>query len=530
MREDDIDGKAEFPAGTIFHYLIFIILPDDETNDTLFCLSLPPDNNTFQISVSMAATAQIETDVLPPPAPKSPSTIKTVEVSNVSLNVTEKDIWEFFSFSGNIHYIEMKSESETTKHAFVTFKESQGANTAALLTGATIGDKPVSVSHVEKYQLPAGAPPLTPRESQGSDRTREVAQKAEEVVSTMLAKGYVLGKDALQKAKSFDEKHQLTSNASATVASIDRKMGLTQKLSMGTTVVNEKVKEVDERYQVSETTKSAIAVAEKKANNAGSALMRNKYVSSGAVWIAGAFAAIIKAAEGVGSKTKAKVNKAEEKKERSKTIENEEKEGSKTKGNVNKSEEGKEGSKTKEIVNKSKEEKEGSKTKESADKSEAKEGSKTKESADKSDAKEGSKTIESTNKSEAKEVSKTKESADKSEAKEGSKTNESADKSEAKDGSKTKESADKSEAKEGSKTKEGADKSEAKEGSKTKEGADKSEAKEGSKTKEGADKSEENEKGSKTTEKIQKAEESSKKDSPAVPVEPSNNNNNLPKP
>ncbi|KAF5769956.1 hypothetical protein HanRHA438_Chr14g0664911 [Helianthus annuus] len=97
----------------------------------------------------------------------------------------------------------------------------------------------------------------------------EVAQQAEEVVSTMLAKGSVLGKDALQKAKSFDEKHQLTSNASATAVSIDQKMGLTQKLSTGTTVVYEKMKEVDERYQVSEATKSVVAKAEQKASDAG---------------------------------------------------------------------------------------------------------------------------------------------------------------------------------------------------------------------------------------------------------------------
>ncbi|KAK9057106.1 hypothetical protein SSX86_024473 [Deinandra increscens subsp. villosa] len=332
----------------------------------------------------MAATEpKTETDVPPAGTPKSPANvteIKTVKVSNVSMAVTERDIWEFFSFSGNIHHIEMKSESETTKHAFVTFKETQGANTAVLLTGATIGNLPVSVSHVENYQLPAGAPPLTPRGAQGSNP--DALQKAEEVVSTMLAKGFVLGKDAVQTAKSFDEKHQLSSNASATVASIDRKIGLTHKLSMGTAVMNEKMKEVNERYQVSETTKSAIAAAEQKANTAGYALMSNKYVSGGAVWVAGAFAAVAKAAEGVGSKTLEKVSKAEEEKEKSKAKENvyepEENEGSKTRETVDKYEV-KEGPKT-ENVDKSDEEKEGSKTTEKAHKGEVEEeGSKTKE-------------------------------------------------------------------------------------------------------------------------------------------------------
>ncbi|KAJ0704324.1 hypothetical protein HanPI659440_Chr14g0561411 [Helianthus annuus] len=102
-----------------------------------------------------------------------------------------------------------------------------------------------------------------------TDGKYEVAQQAEEVVSTMLAKGSVLGKDALQKAKSFDKKPQLTSNASATAVSIDQKMGLTQKLSTGTAAVYEKMKEVDERYQVSKATKSVVAKAEQKASDAG---------------------------------------------------------------------------------------------------------------------------------------------------------------------------------------------------------------------------------------------------------------------
>ncbi|XP_071735755.1 binding partner of ACD11 1-like [Rutidosis leptorrhynchoides] len=310
-----------------------------------------------------------ETDVPPTDVPEVKQ-IKTVEVSSITTNVTEKDIWEFFSFSGNIHYIEIKSESETTKLAFVTFKETQGANTAVLLTGATIGELPVSVRHVENYQLPPEAPPLTQIGSPSAESVGEVAQKAEEVVSTMLAKGFVLGKDALQKAKSFDEKHKLTTNTSATVASIDRKMGLTQKFNMGTAAVNEKMKEVDERYQVTEATKSAISKAEKKANTAGSALMSNPYVNSGAVWVSGAFAAFVKAVDSVGSKTKKKVKKAEEEKEGSKTKEDEPKTNKEVQEVVEKND----GSKTELKIEA--EEKDGSKTKAKAE--EEIDGSKTK--------------------------------------------------------------------------------------------------------------------------------------------------------
>lgn len=122
----------------------------------------------------------------------------------------------------------------------------------------------------------------------------------------MLAKGFVLGKDVLGKAKAFDEKHQLTSTATARVASLDKKMGLSEKVSIGTTAVNEKVKEMDQKFHVSEKTKSALAAAEQKVSTAGSAILKNRYVFQGAAWVTGAFSKVAKAAGEVGSKAKEK--------------------------------------------------------------------------------------------------------------------------------------------------------------------------------------------------------------------------------
>ena len=147
----------------------------------------------------------------------------------------------------------------------------------------------------------------------GSDST---LRKAEDVVSGMLAKGFVLGKDAVNKAKSFDEKHQLTSTATAKVASFDKKIGLTEKISVGTSVVNEKVREVDQKFQVSEKAKLAFAAAEQTVSSAGSAVMKNRYVLTGATWVTGAFSKVAKAAGEVGQKTKEKVGMAEDEQRR----------------------------------------------------------------------------------------------------------------------------------------------------------------------------------------------------------------------
>jgi len=136
------------------------------------------------------------------------------------------------------------------------------------------------------------------------------------VVSSMLAKGFILGKDAVNKAKTFDEKHRLSSTATAKVASIDQKIGFSEKISVGASVVGDKVREVDQKFQVSEKTKSAFAVAEQKVSSAGSAIMKNRYILTGTSWVTGAFGKVAKAAEEVGQKTKEKVVMVEEEQKR----------------------------------------------------------------------------------------------------------------------------------------------------------------------------------------------------------------------
>lgn len=240
--------------------------------------------------------------------------VRTVKISNVSLGASEQDIREFFSFSGDIEYVEMQSTNERSQIAYVTFKESQGAETALLLSGATIVDLSVTIAPAVDYQLPpmASAPPAE-HKAVGAE---SAVQKAEDVVSSMLAKGLVLSKDALHKAKAFDEKHQFTSTASSKVASLDKKIGLSEKISIGTSVVNDKFREMDQKFQVSEKTKSAFTAAEQKVSSAGSALLKNRFVSTGASWVTGAFSKVTKTAGEVGSKTKEKVAVAEEEQKR----------------------------------------------------------------------------------------------------------------------------------------------------------------------------------------------------------------------
>ncbi|VVB14811.1 unnamed protein product [Arabis nemorensis] len=233
--------------------------------------------------------------------------MRSVKVSNLSSGATEHDIKEFFSFSGEVESIDIQGNEHS---AYVTFKDPQGAETAVLLSGASIADQSVIIEMAPNY-----SPPAAPHaETQSGGAAEGVVQKAEDVVSSMLAKGFILGKDAVGKAKAFDEKHGFTSTASAGVAtatagvaSLDQKIGLSQKITAGTSLVNEKIKEVDQSFQVTERTKSAFAAAEQTVSSAGTAVMKNRYVLTGVTWAAGAFNRVAKAAGEVGQKTKEKV-------------------------------------------------------------------------------------------------------------------------------------------------------------------------------------------------------------------------------
>ncbi|KAM1212211.1 hypothetical protein ACFX2G_003862 [Malus domestica] len=63
--------------------------------------------------------------------------VTTIKVNNLSLGASERDIKEFFSFSGDIVYVETMrscSDTERSQIAYVTFKDVQGAEIAVLIS------------------------------------------------------------------------------------------------------------------------------------------------------------------------------------------------------------------------------------------------------------------------------------------------------------------------------------------------------------------------------------------------------------
>ncbi|XP_071927022.1 binding partner of ACD11 1-like isoform X2 [Coffea arabica] len=233
----------------------------------------------------------------------------TAEVTGLSPNATEKDVHDFFAFCGAIEHVEIVRAGEYACTAYVTFKNPHALETAVLLSGATILDQRVCITRWGRYDdeydvwtrstWTDGAESCpTSNRHQFVSSAGEAITLAQDVVKTMLAKGYVLGKDALSKAKAFDESHQVSATAAAKVSEFSERIGLTDKICAGV----EAVKSVDQRYHVSDTTKSAVSATGRTAAAAANAVVNSSYFSKGAFWLSGALSRAAQAAADLGGR------------------------------------------------------------------------------------------------------------------------------------------------------------------------------------------------------------------------------------
>ncbi|PRQ54458.1 hypothetical protein RchiOBHm_Chr1g0313801 [Rosa chinensis] len=149
-----------------------------------------------------------------------------------------------------------------SKIAFVMFKDAKALEIALLLSQL-----------VESAVCAASAESVSPNveDKDGSPNNGRVyVNRAQDVMSSMFAKGSAIGQEAVNKAKAFDEKHRLRESASEKVTSFDKRVGLTEKLIVGLSVVNEKVK--------SDKTMATIFAAERKLNDIGSTVKTSSLV------------------------------------------------------------------------------------------------------------------------------------------------------------------------------------------------------------------------------------------------------------
>ncbi|KAL6844495.1 hypothetical protein ACP4OV_026168 [Aristida adscensionis] len=233
----------------------------------------------------------------------------TVQVSNLSSRVSESDLYEFFSFSGPIEHVELIRSGEYGSTAYVTFREPYALETAVLLSGATIVDQPVCITHWGQpeetfnfwdrptWQVEEEVEYRNYEACQFKATPQEALTMAQDVVKTMLARGYVLSKDALAKARAFDESRGVTAAATAKVAELSKRIGLTDKVSAGVGAI----RSVDETYHVSETTKTVATATGRTAVKVVNGIVTSSYFSAGAMILSDALHKAAKAAENLAA-------------------------------------------------------------------------------------------------------------------------------------------------------------------------------------------------------------------------------------
>ncbi|CAE5965788.1 unnamed protein product [Arabidopsis arenosa] len=232
------------------------------------------------------------------------------QVTNLSPQATEKDVHRFFSHCGIVELVEITGYEGDALTAYVTFRDAYALDMAVLLSGATIVDQTVWISVYGVYLHESNN--LRQEEDYTVTATRsdafasspgEAVTVAQQVVKTMLAKGYVLSKDAISKAKALDESQRFSSLVATKLAEISHYLGLTQNIQSSMEVV----RSADEKYHFSDFTKSAVLVTGtaavaaatitgKVAAAAATSVVNSRYFANGALWFSDALGRAAKAA------------------------------------------------------------------------------------------------------------------------------------------------------------------------------------------------------------------------------------------
>eukprot|EP01130_Rhizamoeba_saxonica_P001491 TRINITY_DN11349_c0_g1_i1.p1 TRINITY_DN11349_c0_g1~~TRINITY_DN11349_c0_g1_i1.p1 ORF type:complete len:269 (-),score=82.04 TRINITY_DN11349_c0_g1_i1:32-838(-) len=194
----------------------------------------------------------------------------TVLVSNIvptETPSTAASLSNFFSYCGEIDGLQISEIKEDgTVEAIVTFKNRSSLNTALVLNGTRMQDKKISIEvapeGVHAISMVEQPPILDDNgddvlQSNESGVPEPVTQTS--VVASLLAAGYDLKNDALQKAVQFDEEHglldsikQASASVTQSVDEFDEKFQISNKFDQIGQDVTNTINSVDEQFEISQ--------------------------------------------------------------------------------------------------------------------------------------------------------------------------------------------------------------------------------------------------------------------------------------
>jgi len=226
---------------------------------------------------------------------------KSVIVSNISPSANEKTVSDFFSFCGKISKLFLKKEDgKDTSAAVIQFETESAAKTALLLTNALIVDRPISVLPYVGPAVPAQVEPSSPVPEFGTPvdgskiTQRDFGNVSDDqrsktsVVASLLAAGYTLANDALDKAKDFDHKHSFSQKAQHAVdvvkvkaQEIDTQYGITNKANAMMNSIETTAKKIDSELHLSERANQAAQAIKQTAQSGLQKAQENPTVKKG---------------------------------------------------------------------------------------------------------------------------------------------------------------------------------------------------------------------------------------------------------
>lgn len=200
-------------------------------------------------------------------------TAALVIVSNISSQATEKIVKDFFLFCGNIKAFEMQNADDgQSKVALVLFERESAAKTAAVLSNALIVDSQITVKPyftTEPGSSPAPSPTAAslPEESDraaGQPLRQEEKPKAS-IVAELLASGYTISDQVVERAKEFDGKYHVTGRVQAAIVqakaqarALDEKYKIQETIQTTAKSIDSKL-EVTKKAQMVEATAKHLA-------------------------------------------------------------------------------------------------------------------------------------------------------------------------------------------------------------------------------------------------------------------------------
>ncbi|KAL2149297.1 hypothetical protein VTH82DRAFT_8645 [Thermothelomyces myriococcoides] len=150
----------------------------------------------------------------------------TVHVKNIGSQTEDKEIKDFFSFCGKISSIDITTEGES-KSATVVFEKETAARTALLLNHTQLGGSEITVTGDKVSTPPPPQEGPADTAERGADDASSVLTQEEKprsrILAEVLAHGYLVADQGLQKAIALDEQHNITSRFVKTLRQLDER-------------------------------------------------------------------------------------------------------------------------------------------------------------------------------------------------------------------------------------------------------------------------------------------------------------------